>query len=56
VLPGTLIGAGAELRASFILGWALPLTVRVGYGAALRGDGFAPGDLGGLYAWLGGTF
>jgi Tol biopolymer transport system component len=56
VLPGTLIGAGAELRASFILGWALPLTVRVGYGAAVRGDGFAPGDLGGLYAWLGGTF
>jgi hypothetical protein len=57
LVPGTLIGTGAELRASFILGWAVPVSVRVGYGFALRGDqGYAFGDPGGLYAWLGGTF
>ncbi len=57
LVPGTLVGTGAELRASFILGWSVPVSVRVGYGFALRGDqGYAFGDPGGLYAWLGGSF
>ena len=56
-VPGTLIGTGAEVRGSFIVGWAVPVSVRVGYGFALKGDpGYALGDPGGFYAWLGGSF
>ncbi len=56
-VPGTLIGTGAEVRGSFIIGWAVPVSVRVGYGFALKGDpGYALGDPGGFYAWLGGSF
>jgi hypothetical protein len=38
VLEGALVGAGAEIRTSFILGWALRWTGRFGYGIALNND------------------
>lgn len=51
------VGTGAELRASLILGWGLPLTLRAGYGFAAVGEGGVPlGDLTGLYGSLGGSF
>jgi len=50
-------GVGAELRASLILAWGLPLTLRAGYGFAAVGEGGVPlGDLSGLYGSLGGSF
>lgn len=55
-LPGTLMGTGAELQGRAILGWAVPLTIRLGYGFALRGPGYPIGDAQGLYAWLGSSF
>jgi len=55
-LAGTLMGSGAELQGRAILGWAVPLTVRVGYGFALRGPGHPIGSAQGFYAWLGSSF
>lgn len=57
LLSGTLVGTGAELRASAVIGWGLPIRVRVGYGFAVRGSGgYALGDPAGAYAWLGTSF
>jgi hypothetical protein len=53
---GTLVGTGAELQARAIFLWAVPMTLRVGYGFALRGPGYPIGDAGGLYTWLGTSF
>jgi hypothetical protein len=50
------MGSGAELQGRAILGWAVPLTVRLGYGFALRGPGYPLGDAQGFYAWLGSSF
>ena len=55
-LSGTLMGTGAEIQGRAILGWAVPLTVRLGYGFALRGPGYPIGDAQGFYAWLGSSF
>jgi hypothetical protein len=52
----TLVGTGAELRGSAIIGWGIPLTGRVGYAFALNGAGYSLGDPAGLYAWLGTSF
>lgn len=52
----TLVGAGAELRGSAIVGWGIPLTGRVGYAFALNGSGYALGNPEGTYAWLGTSF
>ena len=55
-LSNTLMGSGAELQARAILGWGVPLTVRLGYGFALRGPGYPIGNAQGFYAWLGSSF
>ena len=50
-----LVGTGAELRASMILSWGAPVSVRVGYGFGLNG-GTTFGSLDGFYLWLGSSF
>lgn len=52
----TLVGTGAELRGSVIVGWGIPITGRVGYAFAVNGSGYALGNPQGLYAWLGTSF
>lgn len=53
----TRIGTGAELSGSAVVGWGIPITVRVGYAFAAYGKGgYKPGDLGGLYWWFGSSF
>lgn len=52
----TLIGTGAELRGSVIVGWGIPITGRLGYAFALNGSGYALGSPSGAYAWLGTSF
>ena len=53
----TRVGVGAELRVTTILGWGIPLNLRLGYAFAAYGDGgFSPGSLDGLYLWLGSSF
>jgi hypothetical protein len=56
VLADPLVGAGAELRLSTALGWAVGLTGRLGYGFALTPGGFSPLDPRSLYFQLGGSF
>ncbi len=56
VLTDTLVGLGAELRLGVVLGWGWGFTGRLGYAFALLGDGYSPGDLGGLYAQMGTSF
>ena len=55
-VASTLVGTGAELRGSAIIGWGIPLTGRVGYAFALNGAGYSLGSSEGLYAWLGTSF
>lgn len=50
-----LVGAGAELRASMIASWGVPISVRGGYGFGLNG-GIPIGSLDGFYAWIGSSF
>jgi hypothetical protein len=38
-----LMGVGAELRGDFILGYGLPLTIRLGYGIIVLGREFIQG-------------
>ncbi len=53
----TLVGVGAELRLSMVLGWGLGLTTRLGYGFGVNGQyGHQPGSLDGFYAQLGSSF
>ena len=53
----TLVGAGAELRMSMVLGWGYGLTVRLGYGFGINGQyGYDIGSLDGFYAQLGSSF
>ncbi|MFT5686705.1 MAG: hypothetical protein ACI8RZ_007661, partial [Myxococcota bacterium] len=52
----TLIGTGAELRGSVIVGWGIPITGRLGYAFALNGSGYTFGSVSGAYAWLGTSF
>ncbi len=57
LLGNTRVGTGAEIKATAVLGWGIPITVRTGYAFAAYGQGgFAPGDIRGLYAWLGSSF
>ncbi|TNE92041.1 MAG: hypothetical protein EP330_03560 [Deltaproteobacteria bacterium] len=51
-----LIGTGAELRLSGIYWYSVALTGRLGYGMALTPGGYRPGDPGGFYLRLGGSF
>ncbi len=53
---GPLIGTGAELRLSTVVGWAAGLQLRAGYAFAVRGPGYALGDPGGAYFNLGTSF
>jgi hypothetical protein len=56
ILSETLVGAGAELRGTAVLGWGWGLTVRAGYAFAVLGDGYAIGSPDGFYVWLGSSF
>jgi hypothetical protein len=56
VLADTLVGAGAELQGTAVLGWGWGLTVRAGYAFAVKGDGYAIGSPDGFYVWLGSSF
>ncbi len=38
-VDGTLFGVGAEVRASALVGWSVPLTMRFGCAVGLTGDG-----------------
>ena len=49
MLPNTLVGTGMELRGAAIIGYGVSLTMRVGYGFALRGPGVPFGSPNGLY-------
>lgn len=56
-LTGVRVGTGAELIGTAIIGWGIPVTLRVGYGFGVVGDGaIAPGSLEGLYWWFGSSF
>jgi len=56
-LGDTLVGVGAELRLSMVLGWGLGLTTRLGYGFGVNGQyAYAPGSMDGFYAQLGSSF
>ena len=53
----TRIGTGLEVRASAIVAWGIPLTLRAGYGFAAYGDGGIPfGNIAGSYLQLGSSF
>jgi outer membrane protein assembly factor BamA len=55
--PGAaLVGTGAELRGTVILGWGLGIATRAGYAFAVQGDGIPPGSPQGFYASLGSSF
>jgi len=56
--PGSpLVGVGGELRSSFVIGWAMGLSVRVGYAVGVVGDGgYGPTDPGSVYLQLGSSF
>ena len=49
ILPNTLVGAGAELRGTAIIGYGVSATARMGYAFAVRGPGIPIGSLDGLY-------
>ena len=49
LLPKTLVGSGMELRGSAIIGYGMSLTMRLGYGFAVRGPGVPFGSMDGLY-------
>ncbi|MCB9758645.1 MAG: PD40 domain-containing protein [Alphaproteobacteria bacterium] len=51
-----LVGAGGELRMSFLAGWALGLNARAGYAVGLLGGGYGPTDVGAWYFRLGTSF
>lgn len=38
-VEGTLVGAGAEVRASALIGWSIPLTMRFGCAIGFTGEG-----------------
>jgi len=53
----TLVGVGAELRVSMIVGWAMGLTGRFGYAWSVHGDGgYALGDPDAAYFRVGTSF
>jgi hypothetical protein len=54
--PELLVGAGLELHLRLVLAWGLPADMRLGYAFSCLGEGFAPGDLDGLYYGLGASF
>ena len=49
LLPQTLVGTGLEIRGSAVIGYGMSLTMRLGYGFALRGPGVPFGSRNGLY-------
>lgn len=56
-VQSTLVGVGAELRASVILGYGMGLYGRLGYAFGTQGEGAIPvGDPYGFYATLGTSF
>jgi hypothetical protein len=55
-LSQSLVGVGAELRASFLFGYAWGMYGRLGYAFAALGDGIPLGSTDGLYLSLGSSF
>jgi hypothetical protein len=56
-LPETLVGAGAEIKGTAIMGWGIPLSGRIGYAFAVHGSGgYELGSPYGLYLRLGSSF
>lgn len=55
-LGNSLVGVGAELRASAIAFYGVPLYGRMGYAFSVLGDGIAIGSLDGLYFEAGTSF
>ncbi len=55
-LSSTLVGLGAELRMSMVIGWGFGLTGRLGYAFSVHGDGYQIGSLDGFYAQMGSSF
>jgi hypothetical protein len=51
-----LVGVGAEVRGSVILGWSTSLTGRLGYAVGLTEGGFGPASLAAWYFQLGSSF
>jgi len=49
IIPNTLVGAGAELRGTAIIGYGVSATMRMGYAFALRGPGIPLGSIDGMY-------
>lgn len=55
-LSGLLLGAGAELRASFVLGYSWGMTGRLGYAIPVLGSGVRYDSLDAWYASIGSSF
>ena len=53
---GTLLGTGAELRLSTVVGWAAGLTARAGYAVGWTENGIPPDSPETFYFQLGGSF
>ncbi len=49
ILSQTLVGSGLEIRGSAIIGYGMSLTMRLGYGFAVRGPGVPLGSPDGIY-------
>jgi hypothetical protein len=56
LVDGSLVGVGAEMRLSVVVGWAVGLTGRLGYAVGLTPGGRGPLDPGSLYLQLGSSF
>jgi hypothetical protein len=53
----TLVGVGAEIKGTAIMGWGIPLSGRLGYAFAVHGEGgYSLGSIYGLYLRLGSSF
>ncbi|MBT3223868.1 MAG: BamA/TamA family outer membrane protein, partial [Proteobacteria bacterium] len=53
---GSLVGVGAELRLTAVLGWASSFQGRAGYAVGLTEGGYGPTELDTLYFQVGGSF
>jgi hypothetical protein len=57
VLANTLVGAGAELRATAVWLWGVPLSGRLGYAMPVHGEGGVSQGYGhSVYLWFGSSF
>ena len=56
IVDDTLLGVGAELSLSSIVGWSGGFNARVGYAAGLTNGGYSPLDLRTIYLEFGGSY